>query len=345
MIQQRAYVGELVDGVLRNIYDTDPEMRDWRRSRPSRAEVEMAAVPAGRAPVVVKRPALAIVDRGLWDRANARFRDRALKDHGGRPPGSGRRYLLTGGWLRCVVCGGPFEAVNGNRYVCARARRTRLCESKLRLPIDETDASVIDALSSPLSPLSPRAIEDLLRGVDESPAEELAAVAADLERVTRERDRLVASIAAGVPAATVAGPIGEREAEIGRLEARARVLRTARPPDRERLRAALEQRTADWREVLKGKPALARQLIRRLVDPLVVAPEEPVAVVDAMRARWETRSRSGALTEGLVSVQPRRSARRSWCQAARPGRPRRRSRWKPGGRPAGTEEMPASWRG
>ena len=65
------------------------------------------------------------------------------------------------------------------------------------------------------------------------------------DRLQREVANLVGSIAAGVPATTVAPEIRTREAEIARLDHR---LRAPRPtPDRDRLRDAIQQRVAEWR--------------------------------------------------------------------------------------------------
>ena len=62
------------------------------------------------------------------------------------------------------------------------------------------------------------------------------------------------SIASGLVAAEDAAiEVRERKAEIERLEAR---LKAPRPqaPDVKKIRAALEQTTKDWREVLRGQP-------------------------------------------------------------------------------------------
>ena len=93
--------------------------------------------------------------------------------------------------------------------------------------------------------LNPRVIDELLSLVS-SVADEGARLAAERDRLRSEVDRLVESIAAGVPAATVAPKIQEREAQLSRIEAQLRVPPPA-PPDVGRLRAALAQRTAEWK--------------------------------------------------------------------------------------------------
>jgi hypothetical protein len=65
------------------------------------------------------------------------------------------------------------------------------------------------------------------------------------------------------------------------------------------LRAALEQRAADWRETLRKEPAVARVLVRRLLSPLELydasAPEWQMP--DFIRADTEIQP---GLLEGLV---------------------------------------------
>src|SRR5262249_40657270 len=65
------------------------------------------------------------------------------------------------------------------------------------------------------------------------------------------------------------------------------------------LRAALEQRAADWRDTLRKEPAVARMLVRRLISPLELydasAPEWQMP--DFIRADTEIKP---GLLEGLV---------------------------------------------
>jgi len=70
-------------------------------------------------------------------------------------------------------------------------------------------------------------------------------------------------------------------------------------PRVDELRAALEQRAADWRETLRKEPAVARMLVRRLISPLELcdasAPEWQMP--DFIRADTEIQP---GLLEGLV---------------------------------------------
>ena len=65
--------------------------------------------------------------------------------------------------------------------------------------------------------------------------------------------------------------IREREREIRNLDARLRAPRRA--PNVERVRAALEQRVATWKTLLRAEPKIARLMLRRLIGPLMLHDE------------------------------------------------------------------------
>ncbi len=110
--------------------------------------------------------------------------------------------------------------------------------------------------------------------------------------------RLVSSIAAGVPAETVAAAIRERESEIAGLDKRLVAPKRERP-DIDRLRDALTQRAEQWKADLRAEPALARLVVRRLVKPLVLW--DPAADPCADSAEWSTSVKPGLL-DGLVHL-------------------------------------------
>ena len=87
--------------------------------------------------------------------------------------------------------------------------------------------------------------------------------------IETEVDRLVASIASGVPAAAVASLIATKTETIRKLEVRLRKPRVPRL-GHERLKAALEQRAEQWKAELRAEPHIARMVLRRLVGPLTL---------------------------------------------------------------------------
>ncbi len=269
---------------------------------------------------------LRIVDPVLAERCDALRQDRRTRylasvAKGGRVPERAHgKYLLSGGLLVCSTCGGHFEARNapwrGSRevYICSTLRRKPgCCTNTLALPIAATDDAVLSVVEGEV--LGTRIIEELLMLVDQGVADDGARLTADRDRLRTEVDRLVASIAIGVPADTVAPKIRERETEIAKLEARLRMPRQA-PPNIERLRDALNQRTAQWRADLRAEPKVARMLLRRLVGPLTLW---DAAATSPEWVKWEASITPERLLEGLAECP-------SYLVASPPG-------FEPGSRP------------
>ena len=136
-------------------------------------------------------------------------------------------------------------------------------------------------------------VEDLLAAVDRDPQDDAHLVQAELAARLAERDRLVASLAAGVPAVSIAPLLQTLERDVRRLEARL----APRPvrPNRETLRATLTQRIADWQEKLRGEVALARIVLQRLIGPILL--HEPPLPVLARPGFW-------MLAAGAVEMLP-----------------------------------------
>ena len=110
------------------------------------------------------------------------------------------------------------------RHAQAKARSVL---NTLVLPLKETDDAVLSVLEGEV--LGTGVIDDLLRLVDTGAAAVHDGLVADRDRLQTEVDRLVASIAAGVPPQTVAPLIRTKEAECARLEVRLRAPRPETP--------------------------------------------------------------------------------------------------------------------
>ncbi len=274
----------------------------------------------------VPAPELRILDPELQERVDARLRE--MKERHDASRGTGRApqkasgtYLLSGGALLCPTCGGHFEARGrSGSYLCATRRRKRSCTNTLRLPIRETDEAVLDILEGEV--LGTRYVEELLTLVETGEADPTLHLTAERDRLRDEKDRLVEAIARGHIASEDAGrQIDDLKARIARLDAQLREPRPG-PPDREKLRAALEQRTTEWRAALRDEPEVARLLLRRLVGPLTLHAEPaPPWVEEARRlpgpldpssgpereVRWEAETRPERMLEGIYPVNKYRT--------------------------------------
>jgi site-specific DNA recombinase len=275
-----------------------PELRDVFPDDPERLS---AQIPNPNGPKRYEAEELRIIDPELAARVDERLAGRrrrylaavakgkktAERAHG--------RYLLSGGMLICPDCGASFEgrkypwkpskktaalladpaamAHAGHVYICStRRRKPGVCSNTLALDIAATDETVLSMVAGEL--LSTRYINELLACVDRGDVDHSVRLLAERERLSGEVANLVNSIASGVPADTIAPAIKEREAEIAKLDVQLRRPRRE-PPNIERLRAALEQRAAEWKDTLRAEPDIARLLLRRLIGPLVLFDTAP----------------------------------------------------------------------
>ena len=166
-----------------------------------------------------------------------------------------------------------------------------MCPSKLALPIVETDNAVLQEVID--EALGTRYVDELLTMIETVP-DETGRLTADRDRLRKELNNLVESIAMlGISATTVGPKIKEREAELAKVEA---ALRRPRPqrPDAEKVRAALLQRAGEWRETLRAEPKVARLVLRRMLGSLTLSGAERPAFV-----KWDAPVKPGIL-EGIV---------------------------------------------
>jgi DNA invertase Pin-like site-specific DNA recombinase len=289
VIRNPIYRGEKVWGVRAVVYGSKlgkpAEIARGKKAGVLREKGQKATRPGDWIRTSV--PQLRLIDPDTSARVDARLRELGdlyaqAKERGRAPQKAHGHYLLSGGMLICPQCGGNFEARHGTSwggrgvYVCGTRRRNPgVCSNKLVLPIVEMDAIVLHQLEDEV--LSPRYINQLVSLVGDAP-DETERLTADKTKLQVEIGRLLDSIAEGVPARTVAPKIKEREAQIAKLEV---ALRRPRPVsiNKMKLRPALEQKTAEWREVLRGEPRVARLLLRRLIGPITLWEDEPTPAV------------------------------------------------------------------
>jgi site-specific DNA recombinase len=299
VLGRSAYRGEAIYGRTANAYGSEVTRAIPKATR------EHAQLPQPEERWVLV-PVPRIVDADLAARVDQRrqqWRQRSAeaKVKGRAPQKAGGKYLLSGGLLICPTCGGHFEAFKApwrpeGIYCCAtRRRKPGKCTNGLTLPMRETDETILEMIDGEV--LGTPFIEELLALVDKGEADQTAMLTAERDRLQREVNNLLDLVASGISADTIAPKIREREKEIATLDARLRRPRPERP-NIDHLRAALEQRAADWKRDLRSEPQVARVLLRRLVGPLTLFdPADAEADVE-----WETLV-NPAILEGLTPIQ------------------------------------------
>jgi hypothetical protein len=113
-------------------------------------------------------------------------------------------------------------------------------------------------------------------------------------RLSLEITNLTSAIAQGGDIPSLSKALKERDKALQALDAQLRqpVVRQ----DREVLRAALELRTADWRQILRGPHvAQARLVLQHLVDL-------PIRVMNEPKPKWMAEAKPEGLAVGLVQL-------------------------------------------
>ena len=240
--------------------------------------------------ITVPAPQLRIIDEGLWLAAHARLeaaRAIYLRGTNGRPfgrpaLGNPSPYLLTN-IAACGCCGGPLRvrtrSQGGGRakfYGCAgyHERGRAVCSNRRELPMGDGDAIVIEALLDDLLNVSmvTEAIDGavaLIQGAAADVGARLARVDTELEKVGRERDRLVSAIAQGGELAGLLDALRTRESQRAELESRRRAIvseRHSQAADGARIRREVAALADEWRTVLAEDPGNARPILSRLLD-------------------------------------------------------------------------------
>lgn len=283
ILQNPLYAGELVWNRVRMVRDPDTGKRV---SRPN-PESEWMRAPA---------PHLAIIDRQLWDAAQARKQAQQQSPRGKRAP---RKPHLLAGLLHCGHCGGSMVLDgqhSGHRVIrCGRARDAGTCSSKRRVRLDKIENVVVGGLQEQLA--KPAAIEAYLRGWREEARERTQAAARDRAKLERKLQqcegaiaRLVDALAAGkLPQDLVEAKAGKLQEERRALQAELALAQQASnvialAPEAVAQHAAALGALGEQLAGLASENAEAAEALRRLVGNVFVytAPQLAVQVDGAL---------------------------------------------------------------
>ncbi len=155
--------------------------------------------------IVKEVPALRVIDDALWNTVKARQKSlRKLRAfHDKQRPRKLLSYLL-----KCGSCGGGLSKVSQAHYGCSTARNKGTCDNRLTVRQDALEGMVIAALQSRL--MDPALLEEFCdeytRYLNELRMEKnagLHAARAELEKLAREKTKLIQAIKDGVPGGEV----------------------------------------------------------------------------------------------------------------------------------------------
>jgi site-specific DNA recombinase len=190
------------------------------------------------------------------------------------------RYLFSG-LLKCGLCGGGFVKYSHDRLGCATARTKGTCNNLLTIKRPFVEACVLNGLREHL--MSPSVYEvfceEYTRHVNELRVERSAAsqgYRSELDKVSRDQDRLVQAILDGVPGSRVKDRMGELEARKAELEALLAEAKEEPVLLHPNLSQIYRQQVARLVEALNDEHhrTEAAEIIRGMVDRIMLTPTQ-----------------------------------------------------------------------
>ena len=275
ILNNELYVGRLVWNRLTYIKDPDTGKR---RSRARAADEKVA----------VEVPDLRIIDQALWDAVKIRQaaldrQQTATMREDPAPFWSKQRprYLFSG-LMRCGVCGGGYSKNAAATFACSTARNKgpTACANRLSIRRDVVEQTVLDGLAHRL--MDPELFKVFMvefttewNRLQAEVSSEHAALEGELDRIRRQIERLVDAIVNGAPAASVNGRLHELERRRTTVEAQLASSAAPAPRLHPNLAEFYRQKMAQLAETLaRDDSAEARELVRGLVDAVVLTPED-----------------------------------------------------------------------
>ncbi len=270
LLNNELYVGRLVWNRLR--YVKDPET-GRRVSRPNPPD----------AWVTTEVPELRVVDDALWERVKARQVATALgpqpANRGGAMGSQHRpRYLLSG-LLTCGACSGDMSVISATHVGCSAARNKGTCGQRRTIARVEVERRVLGALAERLMEpaLFEAFCEEYRRETNRLRAEARAEAEIErreLEKVTRDLDRLVDALLDGAPVSTVKPRMEALETRRAELEAAVATRETPPPALHPKMAEVYRAKVSDLASAL-GAPetrAEAAEILRGLVERIALTP-------------------------------------------------------------------------
>jgi site-specific DNA recombinase len=216
---------------------------------------------------------LRIIDEPLWQKVAARRSEtegKAIRFASGRISGRPPKHAtinLLAGLATCGVCGGGLVIEHSNNrkghysyYICHRRRTSSTCTNRLRMPIDEMNEAVLQAVEE--HALTPEAIEQVILLTERDDFRDQQ-ITNERERkdIDRRIERLVAAIETGGDAVSLVAKLQQLEARKQSISATSSGLR----PVPRLAPAIIEDRLAEWRRLLRQSTTQGRTVLQRIL--------------------------------------------------------------------------------
>ncbi len=270
--------------------------------------------------VRIEVPELRIVDKDMWERAQAMRTELAGRK---RPEYARRPKHLLSGLIRCGSCGGAYTMCSTERMACVAYRQRGTCKNARTVKMVDLTERVLEGLRESL--LAPDQFQAFAeehqashsrRAKDE--ARQIKALERERAEIDRRIDRLVESIADGTADKPVVKvKLAEASARLEQVKAELSAIEDA--PKTATLHPALPKvyrdRVLRLEAALKGgtvEQGQARQILRSLIESIRVFPGQERGAVEievtgaiiAILALAQAQARNNDLA-ALVAVVPR----------------------------------------
>jgi hypothetical protein len=145
-------------------------------------------------------------------------------------------------------------------YVCHRHRANGACTNTLRMPVEDLNEAVLQAVEE--HALTPEAIEQVIHLSERDDVTELQAkLAREQKDIAKRIARFVAAIETGGDAASLVSKLRQLEARQNAIVGEAASLR----PVPRLAPAVIENRLAEWRRLLRASTTQGRTVLQRIL--------------------------------------------------------------------------------
>ncbi|RCK18740.1 hypothetical protein TH8_21670, partial [Thalassospira profundimaris] len=248
--------------------------------------------------VVTEIPDLAIVDKALWDRAQAR--KAAISELVSAPKKRRPKHVLSG-LIRCGVCGGSFTVTNRTAMACSTRRERGTCDNAHRIKVEDLEKRVFEGLRDKL--LTPDAIDAAITEYHAERSRLRKLARANLQTYTKKRttlrnqiENMVNAIANKPDSSALVAKLGELESELQDVEQRLADVDDdpvveIHPNALEDYKRAVTELTQTIRTAEEPYRSEAISIIRSLIDHIAIHPTdkkretrvEVFGIIDALK--------------------------------------------------------------
>lgn len=264
ILNNSTYVGELVWN--RHSYHKNPD-----------TEKKMRRLNDEKDWVTSQAPELRIVEQAIWDKVKARQAALAKKK---KPHLKRRPKHLLSYLLKCGRCGGGYSTVSKTHYGCTNAKHTQGCTNKKTIGRAKLEKAVLDGIMQHI--LIPDMLDAFTKEynhqmahIQQSRTANISTYEQQMEKLDKEKARLVDAIKAGIPASELKDEFNKNAQARAECESLIKqfsqsTTKSVRPDMAQRFKQAIAKTKQDANNHVMGDEGI--DTIRQLISKVVMTP-------------------------------------------------------------------------